>query len=238
MTPCGGAATHTRRRHRHPQAPASKATLALRRRSEALLRDPAAARLFEEGKSPALKWTAAAVAALRGHADCAAACLTRPARRAAPRLDGDGVGVLTAGVLGGADVVALGEALASAAKVPRSALATAADSGDQGFGGCRPLLLAASLGRPDAVGALCRLGADPDAFVPVAPRPSGLIFAPRWPWRCAVLQEDTTTRSVTTLCEKVISKTVVRLELSVAGPRRRETTRSRPRRRAPTPRAR
>ena len=77
------------------------------------------------------------------------------------------MGVLTAGVLGGGDVASLGEALAGAARVPTASLARCADRKDANFGGCRPMLLAAALGRADAHRALARLGADSDAFVEV-----------------------------------------------------------------------
>ena len=77
------------------------------------------------------------------------------------------MGVLTAGVLGGGDVASLGEALAGAARVPTASLARSADRKDANFGGCRPMLLAAALGRADALRALARLGADSDAFVEV-----------------------------------------------------------------------
>ena len=136
------------------------------RRLVTALADPALAKILFPDDRTTPAWTAAGVAALRGHCDCAAACLARPAR-GRDRMEGDGVGVLTAGVLGGGDVASLGEALAGAARVPTASLARSADRKDANFGGCRPMLLAAALGRADALRALARLGADSDAFVEV-----------------------------------------------------------------------
>ena len=98
---------------------------AFRRRAVTALADPALAKILFPDDRTTPAWTAAGVAALRGHCDCAAACLARPAR-GRDRMEGDGVGVLTAGVLGGGDVASLGEALAGAARVPTAKAATLA----------------------------------------------------------------------------------------------------------------
>jgi len=144
--------------------PPSSEMKAFRQETLRVLADPKLVHILfpDEMKSPA--WTAASVAALQGHCDCAAACLVK----GRDRLEGDGVGVLTAGVLGGGDVASLCEALSGAARVPTAALARCADRRDANFGGGRPMLLAACLGRADALKALARLGADSDAFVDVA----------------------------------------------------------------------
>ena len=74
---------------------------AFRRRAVTALADPALAKILFPDDQTTPAWTAAGVAALRGHCDCAAACLARPAgprpygRRRRGRADGGVLGEAT-----------------------------------------------------------------------------------------------------------------------------------------------
>ncbi|KAJ8598755.1 hypothetical protein CTAYLR_010099 [Chrysophaeum taylorii] len=112
---------------------------------------------FDSRPPDVLRWSAAALAASRGHVGVVAWCVRAPP----PEEEEETIAVLTSAILGGTNISRLVEATPQVVRL--------LNVPDRQFGGALPLLLAASLGRCEAVADLLARGADANARRTVAP---------------------------------------------------------------------